>query len=84
MPAPISILNVYGPYRDHELFWEKAFCGGLLSIPNLVLGGDLNLTLYSSEIWGIKASLDPLSHHFLSLFNSVGLVDLAPQYAGPT
>ena len=23
MPVPISILNVYGPYKDHELFWEK-------------------------------------------------------------
>ena len=45
MSAPISILNVYGPYRDREPFWEKALCGGLLSIPNLVLGGDLNLTL---------------------------------------
>ena len=84
MSAPISILNVYGPYRDRELFWDKAYCGGLLSILNLVLGGDLNLTLHTSEIWGYKASTDPLSNHFLSLFDSVGLVDLAPQYAGPT
>ena len=84
MPSPIAILNVYGPYRDRELFWEKAHRGGILSIPNLVLGGDLNLTLYSSEIWGKKASPDPLTQHFLSLFYSVGLVDLVPQYVGPT
>ena len=49
-PSPISILNVYGPYRDHELFWEKALRGGILIISNLVLGGDLKLTLYSSDI----------------------------------
>ena len=52
MPSPIAILNVYGPYRDRELFWEKALRVGILNIPNLVLGGDLNLTLNSSEIWG--------------------------------
>ena len=50
MSTPISILNVYGPYRDREPFWEKALRGGLLRILNLILGGDLNLTLYSSEI----------------------------------
>ena len=44
MPSPIAILNVYAPYRDRELFWEKAHRGGILSISNLVMGGDLNLT----------------------------------------
>ena len=50
MPDPIHILNVYGPYRDHELFWDKALRGGLLNLSHLVIGGDLNLTLRSSEI----------------------------------
>ena len=84
MTIPISVLNVYGPYKDRELFWDKCLRGGLLSTLNLVLDGDLNLTLYSYEIWGNKASPNPLSHHFLSLFDSVGLVDLAPHYARPT
>ena len=63
---------------------DKAYRGGILSLPNLVLGGDLNLTLHSSEIWGTKASMDPLSSLFLSLFESVGLVDVTPLVAGPT
>ena len=84
MAIPISVLNVYGPYIDREHFWAMALRGGLLSTPNLVLGGDLNITLYASEIWGKKASSNPLSHYFLSLFDSVGLVDLAPQETGPT
>ena len=81
---PITVLNIYGPYKDHETFWEKAHRSGLLSSPNLILGGDLNLTLHSSEIWGHKTSPDPLSSHFLSLFDSLGLTDLAPLCAGPT
>ena len=52
LSTPFSILNVYGPYRNRELFWEKAHRRGLLSIPNLVMGGDLNLILNTSKIWG--------------------------------
>ena len=84
LSTPLAILNVYGPYRNQEHFWEKDHRGGLLSMPNLVLGGDLNLILKTSEIWGQKASPNPLSSHFQLLFDSVGLVDIAPPNAGPT
>ena len=84
MLDPLNILNVYDPYRDHEIFWDNSLRGGLLNLPHLVLGGDLNLTLHSSEIWGAKATLDPLSNHFLSLFESVGLVDVAAPVLGHT
>ena len=47
---PLAILNCYGPYRNRELFWEKSLRGGLLNTPNLILGGDLNLTLTTSKI----------------------------------
>ena len=49
-----------------------------------MLAGDLNLTLHPSEIWGSKASLDRHSEHFLALFESAGLVDVAPPSIGPT
>ena len=78
------ILNVYGPYRDRESFWDRALRGGLLGLQNLILGGDLNLTLNSSEIWGKKASPDPLTHLFSTLFDSLGLMDIAPLCSGPT
>ena len=48
MSFPIHILNVYGPYRDRECFWNNVHRGGFLNLPYLVLGGDLNLTLHSS------------------------------------
>ena len=58
--------------------------GGLLSLPNLILASDLNLTLNASEIWGKKAQLDPLGPFFSKLFSDHQLVDVAPSYAGPT
>ena len=57
---------------------------GLLSLPNLILVGDLNLTLNASEIWGTRAQLDPLGPFFSRLFSEHHLVDVAPPSAGPT
>ena len=58
--------------------------GGLLSLPNLILAGDINLTLNVSEIWGSKAQLDPLGPYFTKLFSDHQLVDVAPSCTGPT
>ena len=51
----LSILNCYGPYLNRDTFWSDLASGGLLSLPNIILAGDLNLTLNASEIWGSKA-----------------------------
>ena len=80
----LSILNCYGPYHNRDSFWNVVASGGLLSLPNLILAGDLNLTLSASEIWGSKALSDPLSPYFSKLFSDHNLVDVAPPYAGPT
>ena len=74
----------YGPYRDRDILWEKVHRGGLLNSPNLILGGDLNLTMHSSENCGKKVVFDPLSSFFKQLFDSVGLIDTAPTIVGPT
>ena len=68
MPYPVDILNVYGPYRNQDSFLEKSRQGGLLNSPNLILRGDLNITLRASETWGTKAAIDPLSSHFNLFF----------------
>ena len=60
----LSLLNSYGPYSNRESFWNLAAQGGFLSQPNLVLSGDLNLTLSSNEFWGRKARPDPLAPFF--------------------
>ena len=84
MHVPLEILSCYGPYRPRDIFWEHVRRGGLLNSPNLILGGDLNLTLKASETWGNKDVIDPLFSHFHHFFESLGLVDIAPPSAGPT
>ena len=81
---PLSIINCYGPYLHCDTFWNEAVRGGLFSLPNLILAGDLNLTLNASKIWGCKALLGPLGPFFTQLFIDFNLVDVAPPCAGPT
>ena len=80
----LSILNFYGPYLHQETFWNSVARGGLLSLPKLILAGDLNLTLNGSEIWGPKAIPDPLGPFFTNFFLEHHLADIAPTCAGPT
>ena len=84
MTVILNIINCYGPYKDRDIFWERVHNGGLLNSPHLILGGDINLTMNSLEIWGTRAVLDPLASFFKNLFDSVGLIDVAPSIAVPT
>ena len=81
---PLSIINTYGPYKNRESFWDTALASGFRTSPNLILGGDLNLILNSSEVWGHNPMPDPLSGYFLALFDSLDLRDLASSSTGPT
>ena len=64
MTSQLEILNCYGPYRDRDLFWDKFLWVGLLNSPNIILGGDLNLTMKYFETWGKRAVIDPFSLQF--------------------
>ena len=44
-----SLYNVYGPYLNRKGFWEAFFSLGMLETRNVILGGDLNLTLSQKE-----------------------------------
>ena len=54
-----TIINWYGPYVQRTTYWNNLVSGGLLGLPNLLLARDLNFTLSSAEVWGLKARLDP-------------------------
>ena len=62
--AEFRLLNVYGPYLNREVFWDKVFSFSLLMHDMVILGGDLNFSLGSVESWGPRASLDPLTDFF--------------------
>ena len=83
-PTTFSILNFYGPYSNRESFWGKVRAGDLLSLPSLILAGDINFTLNTGEIWGNFSRLDPLTPFFTQLLSDHHLVDLAPPCTGPT
>ena len=61
---PLSSLNYYDIYINRGLFWDSALARGLFNIPNLLIVGDLNFTLFDVEIWGSKSRMDPLLAYF--------------------
>ena len=73
-----ALYNVYRPSQDRKWFWEIFFSSGLLEPANVIIGGDLNLTLSEKENWGSLACHDGLCSFFAALFESKELVDLQP------
>ena len=45
----------------------------------MIIGGDLNFTIVTHEIWVPNVRVDPLVDFFQNLLQSLKLVDLDPQ-----
>ena len=84
LDVPIHLLNIYAPYSQRELFWDLVVLSGVLSLPNLIVAGDLNFTWSVEEVWGSCHAFDPLSGYFPSIFNNANLVDISPTNLSPT
>jgi hypothetical protein len=41
----IIVLNLYGPYDERVLFWDKLFNMDIWNLHNIILGGDLNFSV---------------------------------------
>lgn len=63
----LTILNIYGPYLNRASFWDSFFNMDLFEDTDLILGGDFNLTLGASEVWGPRAASDFLANFFIQL-----------------
>ena len=63
-----TILNVYGPFYDKKSLWETVGKTGAADQTNVILGGDLNLTLSTNEILGKNARTDAPCSFFSLLF----------------
>jgi hypothetical protein len=81
---PFLFLNIYGPYANRKVFWDKLLPSPLLSFENIILGGDLNLTLGACEIWGSIAQADPLYEYFIKTLEDHKLFDPTPPKLSPT
>ena len=44
-----ALYNVYGPYVNRKGFWEAFFSSGMMETRNVIIGGDLNITLSKKE-----------------------------------
>jgi hypothetical protein len=80
----INLLNVYGPCLERKSFWTTLANSGLLSLKNLVIAGDLNLTVSTSEVWGGYVASGQLAGFFNSLFQTHKLIDVQPDKLVPT
>jgi hypothetical protein len=78
------LLNIYGPCKDRKLFWSSLADNGILSIPNLVIVGDLNFILSSDENWGGSFVPGPTEDFYRDLFTSKKLIDVKPTKLVPT
>ena len=56
----------------------------LLRDPNLIVGGDLNLTIFFIEVCGYNSILDPLTKYFKHFFHEMKLIDVFPNQMDPT
>ena len=65
-------------------YWDSLEAFGLINNGNLILGGELNLTMALMEVWSINSRSDPLEDDFSSLFERHNLVDIEPPKLIPT
>jgi hypothetical protein len=80
----LALLNVYGPCSEKLLFWTQLSKSGLLSLPNLILGGDLNITLSAQEHWGGSFLPGPAEASYKEIFDTNNLIDVQPIRLSPT
>ena len=80
----LNLLNVYAPYKERKVYWDKVDASGLLNLGNLILAGDLNLTLHSFENWETMFPSNLLEDYFVDIFNKNQLIDIAPSKITPT
>jgi hypothetical protein len=77
-------LNLYAPYKDKEIFWQPLVDSHLLSEEDLIVGGDLNFTISSQDMWGNSSRIDLLAYYFLNIIQAIGLVYIQPNQMTPT
>ena len=59
----LNILNIYSSNDNRVSFWDKLCISPLLKEENVIIGGDLNFTLSTQEIWGSRARVDSLASY---------------------
>ena len=82
--VPVDVFNLYGPYINRPLFWDKIFSLDLFGGDMVVIGGDLNFSLGQAEVWGPFSCPDPLSDYFTQKLIEKNWLDIEPVKLKPT
>jgi len=80
----LVFLNVYGPCQDRSHFWTHLEKNGILSLPNLILGGNLNIILSEDEHWGGSFLSGSSENLYRDLFTSKNLINILLSRLVPT
>jgi hypothetical protein len=80
----ITLLNIYGLCLERKRFWNNVADSRLLLHKNLIIAGDLNLTVSTGEVWGGSAQAGPLAGFFKAFFQNNKLIDIQPEKVVPT
>lgn len=72
----VVLVNCYGPYQDHKIFWNKISCSGLLNTPNVIFVGDLNVMVSTLEILVLSTQIDPFSNFISHIILEANLFDM--------
>jgi hypothetical protein len=73
-----------GHAQSERNFWNKVSDSGILTKKNLIIVGDLNVTLSSEEVWGGNINPAHSAGFYKSFFQANHLIDLAPDKLVPT
>jgi hypothetical protein len=73
-----------GPVLENRSFWSQLEDSGLLSLTNLIIGGDLNLFFEIDESWGDVHLPEPSGVRFKEIFSNNNLLDIRPTVLSPT
>jgi hypothetical protein len=80
----LDFLNCYGPCTDRHRFWIQLAGSGILSLKNLIIGGDLNILLAADEAWGGAILPNSSTDFYKALFAQHNLIDVRPTRLSPT
>jgi hypothetical protein len=72
------------PLLDQKHFWSSVADNGLLSLNNLIIVGDLNITFSPYEVWGGSSHPGSSDGFYKDLFISKNLIDIKPAKLVPT
>ena len=79
-----TLINVYEPCLNRDAFWNSLLACSLLTLPHIILGGDLNFSLGIFEYWGTHAIPNPLAEFFSSKLEAVDLINIQTTKIQPT